>query len=548
MNGRLAVSTNTQFPARQGRREITQQQEKTSSTNGFKGRLSALESRRSTARLGGGERRIESQQKRGKLTARERLSKLFDDGNFTEIDTFNTHRSTDLGLDKQRFEGDSVVTGWGKVEDRTVFGYAQDFTVLGGSLSQIAAQKISKVMDHAIKVGAPVVGINDSGGARIQEGIDSLSGYGEIFRRNTLASGVIPQITVIAGPSAGGAVYSPAMTDFIFMVESIGQMYITGPDVVRSVTGENVTHEDLGGAAMHATTSGVAHFAAPDEDDCYSQVRRLLNFLPSNNASSPPTVPCEDPPDRRPEKLANVIPDDPNMPYDVLDVVEELVDDGEFMQVHAEFARNIVVGFGRMAGSTVGIVANQPNEIAGVLDIDASDKGARFVRFCDAFNIPIVTLVDVPGFMPGTAQEQGGIIRHGAKMLFAYTEATVPKITVILRKAYGGAYIVMGSKELRCDVNLAWPTAEIAVMGPDGAVNVIARREIAAADDPDAKRQELVADYRDQFANPYVAANRGYIDDVIDPRDTRARVIDALEMLANKVDDMPTKKHGNIPL
>ena len=530
------------------RREITNQADIPPASNGFESRLSALASRRATAKLGGGERRIESQQKRGKLTARERLSKLFDDGNFTEIDTFNTHRSTDLGLDKQRFEGDSVVTGWGKVEGRTVFGYAQDFTVLGGSLSQIAAQKISKVMDHAIKVGAPVVGINDSGGARIQEGIDSLSGYGEIFRRNTLASGVIPQITVIAGPSAGGAVYSPAMTDFIFMVESIGQMYITGPDVVRSVTGEDVTHEDLGGAGMHATTSGVAHYATQNEDDCYAQVRRLLNLLPSNNASSPPTVPCEDPTNRRPAKLATVIPDDPNMPYDVLDVVEELVDDGEFMQVHAEFARNIVVGFGRMAGSTVGIVANQPKELAGVLDIDASDKGARFVRFCDAFNIPIITLVDVPGFMPGTAQEQGGIIRHGAKMLYAYTEATVPKITIILRKAYGGAYIVMGSKELRCDVNLAWPTAEIAVMGPDGAVNVIARRDIAAADDPDAKRQELVADYRDQFANPYVAANRGYIDDVIDPRDTRARVIDALEMLANKVDDMPAKKHGNIPL
>ena len=528
--------------------EITQQTDIASSTNGFDSRLSALESRRSTAKQGGGERRIESQKKRGKLTARERLAKLFDDGEFTEIDTFNTHRSTDLGLDRQRFEGDSVVTTWGKVDGRTVFSYAQDFTVLGGSLSQIAAQKISKVMDHAIKVGAPVVGINDSGGARIQEGIDSLAGYGEIFRRNTLASGVIPQITVIAGPSAGGAVYSPAMTDFIFMVEGIGQMYITGPDVVRSVTGEDVSHEDLGGAGMHATASGVAHWAAQDEDACYAEVRRLIGFLPSNNASSPPVVTCEDPTDRRPERLTAIIPDDPNMPYDVLDIIEVLVDDGDFMQVHAEFARNIVVGFGRMAGSTVGVVANQPNEVAGVLDIDASDKGARFVRFCDSFNIPILTLVDVPGFMPGTAQEQGGIIRHGAKMLYAYSEATVPKITVILRKAYGGAYIVMGSKELRCDVNLAWPTAEIAVMGPDGAVNVIGRREIAAADDPDAKRQELVADYRERFANPYVAANRGYIDDVIDPRDTRRRVIDALDMLSNKVDDVPSKKHGNIPL
>ncbi len=532
--------------------EITQQTETSSATsgatNGLDDRLSALESRRTTAKLGGGERRIESQKKRGKLTARERLAKLFDDGNFTEIDTFNTHRSTDLGLDRQRFEGDSVVTAWGKVEGRTVFAYAQDFTVLGGSLSQIAAQKISKVMDHAIKVGAPVVGINDSGGARIQEGIDSLAGYGEIFRRNTLASGVIPQITVIAGPSAGGAVYSPAMTDFIFMVESIGQMYITGPDVVRSVTGEDVNHEDLGGAAMHATTSGVAHYAAQDEDTCYAEIRRLLGFLPSNNASSPPAIASEDPVQRRSQSLTSVIPDDPNMPYDVLDVVEAIVDDGDFMQIHAEFARNIVVGFGRMAGSTIGIVANQPNQVAGVLDIDASDKGARFVRFCDSFNIPILTLVDVPGFMPGTAQEQGGIIRHGAKMLYAYSEATVPKITVILRKAYGGAYIVMGSKELRCDVNLAWPTAEIAVMGPDGAVNVIARRDIAAAEDQDAKRQELVADYREQFANPYIAANRGYIDDVIDPRDTRPRIIDALDMLANKVDDMPSKKHGNIPL
>ncbi len=510
--------------------------------------MERLQSRRSEARKGGGDRRIESQKSRGKLTARERLAKLFDDGSFSEIDTFNTHRSTDLGLDKLRYEGDSVVTGWGKVGGRTVLAYAQDFTVLGGSLSQIAAQKISKVMDYAVKIGAPVVGINDSGGARIQEGIDSLAGYGEIFRRNTLASGVIPQITVIAGPSAGGAVYSPAMTDFIFMVESIGQMYITGPDVVRSVTGEDVTHDDLGGAGMHATTSGVAHYAAADEDSCFADVRRLLGYLPSNNASSAPANSCEDPLDRRCEKLASVIPDDPNLPYDVLDVIEELVDDGDFMQVHAEFARNIVVGFGRFNGSTVGIVANQPSEVAGVLDIDASDKGARFVRFCDAFNIPILTLVDVPGFMPGSAQEQGGIIRHGAKMLYAYSEATVPKITVILRKAYGGAYIVMGSKELRCDVNLAWPTAEIAVMGPEGAVNVISRREIGAADDPEAKRAELVADYRERFANPYVAANRGYIDDVIDPRDTRRRVIDALDLLATKIDDVPAKKHGNIPL
>lgn len=510
--------------------------------------IRSLERRRASAMQGGGERRIKSQRDRGKLTARDRLSKLFDDGSFTEIDTFSTHRSTDLGLDKQRFEGDSVVTGWGKVDGRTVFAYAQDFTVLGGSLSQIAAQKMCKVMDHAMRTGAPVVGINDSGGARIQEGIDSLAGYGEIFKRNTLASGVVPQITVIAGPSAGGAVYSPAMTDFIFMVEQVGQMYITGPDVVRSVTGEDVNHEDLGGAVMHATRSGVAHWAMQDEDSCFAEVRRLLGYLPSNNASSPHPVPCEDPLDRRSDILSEVIPDDPNQPYDVLDVIESIVDDGDLMQVHGEFARNLVVCFARINGSTVGVVANQPNALAGVLDIDASDKGARFVRFCDSFNIPIVTLVDVPGFLPGTAQEQGGIIRHGAKMLYAYSEATVPKITVILRKAYGGAYIVMGSKELRSDVNLAWPSAEIAVMGPEGAVNVINRREIASADDPDEKRKELVADYREAFANPYIAANRGYIDDVIDPRDTRFRIADSLDMLSNKVDDMPPKKHGNIPL
>ncbi len=527
---------------------ISTQNEDTASANGALDGIRSLEARRAAAQQGGGERRMQSQRSRGKLTARERLGRLFDNGEFTEIDTFATHRSTDLGLDKQRFEGDSVVTGWGNVNGRTVFGYAQDFTVLGGSLSQIAAQKISKVMDHAVRVGAPIVGINDSGGARIQEGIDSLAGYGEIFRRNTLASGVIPQITIIAGPSAGGAVYSPAMTDFIFMVEGIGQMYITGPDVVRSVTREDVSHEDLGGAAMHATVSGVAHWAVSDEDSCFSEVRRLLGYLPSNNAVSPPSTTSEDPRGRRSEVLASIIPSDPNMPYDILGVIEEIVDDAEFMQVHAEYAQNLVVGFARVEGSTVGIVANQPNALAGVLDIDASDKGARFVRFCDSFNIPIVTLVDVPGFMPGTAQEQGGIIRHGAKMLYAYTEATVPKITVILRKAYGGAYIVMGSKDLRTDVNLAWPTAEIAVMGPEGAVNVIRRREIAAADDPDAIRAELVAGYREAFANPYIAANRGYIDDVIDPRDTRPKIADALTMLANKVDSVPPKKHGNIPL
>ena len=510
--------------------------------------LESLEERRAAAQLGGGQRRIDAQHERGKLTARERLQRLFDDGSFTELDTFVTHRSTDLGLDKQRFEGDAVVTGYGLVDGRTVFAYAQDFTVLGGSLSQVAAQKISKVMDHAVRTGAPVVGINDSGGARIQEGVDSLSGYGEIFRRNTLASGVIPQITIIAGPSAGGAVYSPAMTDFIYMVEGIGQMYITGPDVVKSVTGEEVSHEELGGAAAHATRSGVAHFTAPDEDDCFRQVRRLLSFLPSNNADSPPVTDTNDVPDRREPELGSIIPESPNQPYDVMDVIGNVVDDGDFLPVHNDFAGNIVVGFAHLDGRSVGIVANQPAVMAGMLDIDASDKAARFVRFCDAFNIPIVTFVDVPGFMPGTHQEYGGIIRHGAKLLYAYSEATVPKMAVILRKAYGGAYIVMSSKELRSDLNLAWPTAEIAVMGPEGAVNVIGRREIADADDKDAKRAELVADYKDRFANPYVAANRGYVDDVIDPRETRPTLVKVLRMLENKVDSTPPKKHGNIPL
>ncbi len=531
-----------------GDRKISSETDISAETGNTPSPLEALKTRRATAKLGGGERRVEAQHKRGKLTARERLQRLFDEGSFTELDTFVTHRSTDLGLEKQRFEGDSVVTGYGLVEGRTVFAYAQDFTVLGGSLSLVAAQKISKVMDHAVRVGAPVVGINDSGGARIQEGVDSLAGYGEIFKRNTLASGVIPQITVIAGPSAGGAVYSPAITDFIFMVEGIGQMYITGPDVVKSVTGEEVSHEELGGAAAHASRSGVAHFTAPDEDDCYRQVRRLLSFLPSNNADSSPQRETDDGPDRRDASLGSVIPPSANQPYDVMDVVLSVVDDGDFLPIHHDFAGNIVVGLAHLDGRSVGIVANQPAVMAGMLDIDASDKAARFVRFCDAFNIPLVTFVDVPGFMPGTHQEFGGIIRHGAKLLYAYSEATVPKMAVILRKAYGGAYIVMSSKELRSDLNLAWPTAEIAVMGPEGAVNVIGRREIADAEDKDAKRAELVDDYRERFANPYVAAHRGYIDDVIDPVDTRPTLIGALRMLETKVDSTPPKKHGNIPL
>jgi propionyl-CoA carboxylase beta chain len=459
-----------------------------------------------------------------------------------------THRSTDLGLDKQRFEGDSVVTGYGTVDGRRVFGYAQDFTVLGGSLSLVAAQKICKIMDHAMRTGAPIVGINDSGGARIQEGVDSLAGYGEIFKRNTMASGVVPQITVIAGPSAGGAVYSPAITDFIFMVEGIGQMYITGPDVVKAVTGEEVSHEQLGGAMTHATRSGVAHFTAANEADCYEQVRRLLSYLPSNNSENAPEADAGDDPERRDPALATVMPAEANQPYDVMDVVRKVVDNGEFFPVHHNFAGNIVVGFARLDGKSVGIVANQPAVMAGMLDMDASDKAARFVRFCDAFNVPLITFVDVPGFMPGTHQEFGGIIRHGAKLLYAYSEATVPKMAVILRKAYGGAYIVMSSKELRSDFNVAWPTAEIAVMGPEGAVNVISRREIAAAENAPAKRAELVAQYREQFANPYIAANRGYIDDVIDPVETRPALIRALRMLQTKVDTLPPKKHGNIPL
>jgi len=433
------------------------------------------------------------------------------------------------------------------VDGRTVFAYAQDFTVLGGSLSEVAAGKICKVMDHAVRTGAPIVGINDSGGARIQEGVDSLVGYAEIFKRNALASGVVPQITIIAGPAAGGAVYSPAITDFIFMVENIGRMYITGPDVVKAVTGEELTHEELGGAMTHASRSGVAHFAAPDEESCFAQVRPLLSYLPSNNTDDAPVAESDDP-GRTEQRLADIVPDDPAQSYDMQEIIGLLVDGGELFEVHSHFAPNIIVGFARMGGRTTGIVAQQPTHMAGALDIDASVKGARFVRFCDAFNIPLVTLVDVPGFMPGTNQEYGGIIRHGAKLIYAYAEATVPKVSVITRKAYGGAYIVMSSKGLRGDINLAWPSAEIAVMGPEGAVNVIRRREIADAEDQEAKRAELVADYRDRLANPYIAAQRGYLDDVIDPVETRPQIIRALQALETKVDTTPPRKHGNIPL
>jgi propionyl-CoA carboxylase beta chain len=507
-----------------------------------------LEAKRKQAQLGGGQRRVDAQRERGKLTARDRLELLFDLGTFNEIDTFVTHRASDLGLDSQRFDGDSVVTGYGEVEGRTVCAYAQDFTVLGGSLSEVAGLKIAKIMDHAVRIGAPIVGINDSGGARIQEGVTSLAGYGEIFTRNVMASGVVPQISVIAGPTAGGAVYSPAITDFIFMVDGIGQMYITGPDVVKAVTGEDVSVEELGGAQTHANLSGVAHFISPDEHECFQSVRKLLSYLPSNNAEDAPRVKSPDDPTRKEESLATVVPDNPNQPYSMLDVIGPIVDGGEFYQVQAQYAQNILVGFARMNGETTGIVAQEPAQAAGVLDINASEKAARFIRFCDSFSIPIVTLVDTPGFMPGTAQEHAGIIRRGAKLLYAYVEATVPKVTVVTRKAYGGAYIVMSSKHLRGDINYAWPSAEIAVMGAEGAVAVIGRREISGADDPEARRKEMVADYEERFSNPYVAANRGYLDDVIDPSETRPKIIAALKMLRNKTDTMPAKKHGNIPL
>ena len=507
-----------------------------------------LARKKQEAALGGGVRRIEAQHKRGKLTARERIDLLLDDGTFEEIDPFVTHRSTEFGLGDQKFLGDAVVTGHGRINGRLAFLFSQDFTVLGGSLSEVVAQKICKVMDLAMKSGAPMIGLVDSGGARIQEGVDSLAGYSAIFYRNTRASGVIPQISVILGPAAGGATYSPALTDFIFMVKEIGQMYITGPDVIRAVTGENVTHEELGGAVSHTSKSGVAHFAMDSEAECFEQVRRLLSFLPQNNMEDPPRLASLDPPDRADPALADVIPDNPNQPYNMLDVISMVVDDGDFLQVHDQFAKNIVVGYGRMAGRPVGVVAQQPDYMAGVLDINASVKAARFVRFCDAFNIPLVTFIDVPGFMPGTSQEFGGIIRHGAKLIFAYAEATVPKISVLTRKAYGGAYIVMSSKNLGGDVNLAWPSGQVAVMGAEGAVNIVHRAEIAASDRPDERRAELIADYENRLMNPYVAASRGMLDDVIDPPETRRKINRALDMLENKRDSLPPKKHGNIPL
>ena len=511
-------------------------------------RLARLNELKEEGALGGGAERIEAQHKRGKLTARERLKLLLDEGTFEETDALVTHRSSEFGLDKQKYLGDSVVTGYGKIDGRLVFVYAQDFTVFGGSLSEAAGEKVCKVMDLAMRNGAPVIGINDGGGARIQEGVVSLRGYGEIFTRNVLSSGVVPQISVIMGPTAGGAVYSPAITDFVFMTQGSSYMYITGPDVVRQVTQEDVTHEELGGAQVHFTKSGVAQFMSENDEDCLQEVRRLMSFLPSNNAEDPPMAEPSDSPDRLCEELLSVIPEDSSKPYDVHKVIEPIVDDGDFMEVHAGWAKSIVVGFARMGGRPVGFVANNPGYVAGVLDVDSSRKGARFVRFCDAFNIPIVTLVDVPGYLPGTGQEYGGIIIHGAKLLYAYAEATVPRVTIILRKDYGGAYLVMGSKHLRADINLAWPGAEIAVTGPDAAANIIFRREIEAATDPDTRRKELIEDYKERFANPYIAASRGFIDDVIDPRETRVKIIRALEMLENKTDSNPPRKHGNIPL
>jgi acetyl-CoA carboxylase carboxyltransferase component len=511
-------------------------------------KLEELHQLREQALLGGGRQRIETQHKKGKLTARERLDLLLDPGSFQELDMFATHRTTDFGLADQKVLGDGVVTGYGKIDGRLVYVFSQDFTVFGGSLSQAHAEKICKIMDLAMKNGAPVIGLNDSGGARIQEGVVSLGAYADIFLRNTLASGVVPQLSAIMGPCAGGAVYSPAITDFIFMVEGTSHMFVTGPNVLKTVTHEEVTFEELGGAGVHNSNSGVAHFAMASEAECLQAIRTLFGYLPQNNLDDPPLQQSSDPATRADEELDEIIPDNPNRPYDMKEVIRRVVDRQSFFEVQEHWAKNIIVGFARLNGRPVGIVAQQPAVLAGVLDINSSDKGARFVRFCDCFNIPIVTLEDVPGFLPGVAQEHGGIIRHGAKLLYAYCEATVPKVTVITRKAYGGAYDVMSSKHVRGDINYAWPTAEIAVMGVDGAVNIIFKDEIEQAEDPDAKRQELVNYYIEKFANPYIAAGRGYLDEVIQPRHTREKLIVALDMLKNKRDTNPPKKHGNIPL
>jgi propionyl-CoA carboxylase beta chain len=511
-------------------------------------RIKKLRALKEEAALAGGKDKIEKQHKQGKHTARERVEMLLDPGTFKETDMFALHQCTHFGMEDKQILGDGVVCGWGKVSGRLVYVFSQDFTVFGGSLGEAFANKICKVMDQAMKVGAPVIGINDSGGARIQEGVVSLGGYAEIFFRNVMASGVVPQISAIMGPCAGGAVYSPAMTDFIMMVKDTSYMFITGPEVIKTVTNEEVTFEQLGGAMTHNVKSGVAHFAAESEQDCVDTIKKLLSYIPQNNLEDPPHVRPSDDPRRMDEELNKLVPDDPNKPYNIKDAIHRTVDNGEFLEVHEHWAQNMVVGFARLNGHSVGIVGNQPEYLAGCLDINASVKGARFVRFCDCFNIPLVTFVDVPGFLPGTAQEYGGIIRNGAKLLYAYCEATVPKLTVITRKAYGGAYDVMCSKHIRADVNFAWPTAEIAVMGSDGAVNIIFRKEINESKKPEQERARLVAEYREKFANPYIAAERGYVDTVIEPKETRPMLIDALESLLNKRESRPPKKHGNVPL
>ena len=511
-------------------------------------KLTELQYRRSVIEQGGGEAKIKKQHDANKLTARERISALMDEGSFVEIDAFVTHRCTEFGMDCVEAPGEGVVTGYGTVDGRLVYVYAQDFTVIGGSLGEMHAKKICKVMDMAAKMGAPIIGLNDSGGARIQEGIDALSGFGEIFYRNTCNSGVIPQISVIMGPCAGGAVYSPAITDFIFMVEKTSQMFITGPQVIQSVTGEEVTAETLGGADVHTSKSGVAHFKASSDEECIAQIRKLLSYLPSNNLEEAPYEAPSDEINRISEKLTTIVPDESSKAYDVKELIAEVVDNADFFEIQKDFAQNMVIGFARMNGMVVGIVANQPNVMAGSLDINSSDKAARFVRFCDAFNIPLVTFTDVPGYFPGLDQEQGGIIRHGAKLLYAFSEATVPKINVITRKAYGGAYIAMNSKNLGADMVMAWPTAEIAVMGPEGAANIIFKNEIKESADPIAARAEKIQEYRNKFASPYEAAKRGYIDDVIEPDSTRPRIIAALEMLQSKRESRPAKKHGNLPV
>jgi methylmalonyl-CoA decarboxylase alpha subunit len=511
-------------------------------------KINDLHSRLATIKAGGGEKRIEKQHKSGKMTARERINMLMDDSSFVELDAFVKHRCTEFGMEKEETPAEGVVTGYGTVDGRLVYIYAQDFTVSGGSLGEMHAKKICKVLDLSMKMGAPVVGINDSGGARIQEGVDALSGYGQIFYKNTLASGVVPQISVIMGPCAGGAVYSPALTDFIFMVDKTSQMFITGPQVIKAVTGEEVTAEALGGGMTHNSTSGVAHFLSENETACIAEIKQLLSYLPSNNMETAPTFECQDDINRLVEDLNSIIPESSNKAYDMKDIIRNVVDNGDFFEVQPYYAQNIITGFARLNGSSIGIIANQPKVLAGCLDINASDKAGRFIRTCDAFNVPILNLIDVPGFLPGTTQEYGGIIRHGAKMLYAYSEATVPIVNVITRKAYGGAYLAMCSKDLGADMVFAWPQAEIAVMGPDGAANIIFKRDIENAENPAAARAEKIQDYKNRFATPYIAASRGYVDDVIEPSTTRQRLISAFDMLSSKRETRPSKKHGNLPV